>query len=91
MAVYWTWDEYTIVREEYPERGVAIIDKLPSRSATNIESRAERLGTRLKTPFTDYEKELAKKYGPTLQEALIFLLPKRSPVEIKELLLCVGL
>lgn len=91
MSTHWTWNEYDIVRKEYPERGVEIADKLPSRSATNIESRAERLCTRIKTPFTDFEKELAKKYGPSLQEALIFLLPKRSPVEIKELLLCVGL
>lgn len=89
MNANWTWDEYDTLRSCYPNMGVDITSKIEGRSIVNIESRAEKLNTHIKQPFTEEELYLAKYYGKTLGDAVIFMMPQRSPVEIKELLECI--
>lgn len=86
----WTWEDYATLRNCYPSMGADITTVIEGRSLVNIEARAEKLNTHIKKPFTDNEKHLAKYYKSTLGTALIFLLPDRSPSEIKELLECIN-
>ena len=88
MAQYWSWNDYDIIRKEYPYKGKAIVEDLPERSIANIENKAERLNTYKHNPFTPEEIKIAKAYGKSLHECIIFILPHRTPREIGELLEC---
>lgn len=86
----WSWNDYDTVRRQYPYKGKRLVGDLPGRSAINIESKAERLHTYIHSPFTPEELKIAKSFGKSLKECIIFILPDRSISEIEELLECVS-
>lgn len=90
LTQFWTWDEYNIIRNKYPFEATDIAKDLPERSVRQIRDKAEQLNTFVKQPFTAEELKLAKNYGQSLGSALMFLMPNRAPVEVKELLGCVS-
>lgn len=86
MSQNWTWNDYDIVRKNYPLIGDATVDLLEDRTVSALQTKAQRLGVSFKQPLSENECELLSKYGSTLNTALIFLMPNRSVVEIEEAL-----
>ncbi|MCM1234395.1 MAG: hypothetical protein NC489_30205 [Ruminococcus flavefaciens] len=86
MTRNWSWNDYDVIRNNYPIEGVKVTERFPGSTFETVRSRALKIGAGAPLPFTDREIELAKKYGSTLGSALIFLMPERTPVEIAELL-----
>ena len=86
----WSWNDYDIVRRQYPYKGKRLTEDLPGRSTINIESKADCLRTYIHSSFTPEEIKIAKSFGKSLHECIIFLLPDRSISEIEELLACVS-
>lgn len=86
MMRNWTWEDYAVIRNNYPVEGMKIAKRFPGSTMDTIRSRAIRVNTGAPVPFTQEEIELAKRFGSTLGSALIFLMPERAPVEIQQLL-----
>ena len=86
----WSYSEYDVLYKEYPINGpVAVSDKI-GRTVTSTVGRASKMGLNVPTPFTPQELQLARVYRAQLGDALIFLMPNRTTVEIEALLRCVN-
>lgn len=77
----WSYDMYKKLMDEYPTKGDALAEEFGI-SVTNLRDRAMQLGVSLHQEFTEEEDLLFKKYQPKLKEAMVFLMPYRSPSEI---------
>ncbi len=84
----WSWNDYEQLRTKYAVMGIAVHPDIDSKESQQILNKAIRMNLAYNLPFTDEERQLAKRYGNVLNGALQFVLPHRSPIEIKELLKC---
>lgn len=89
LSNLYTIDEYDYIYKHYNEEGAEAVGEALNRSASSVESKAQKLGLVPHNSFTDEELSLAKEYNKTLGTALIFLFPYRTVSEIEELIKCV--
>lgn len=86
--VLYTYEEYDYIYNHYNTDGATAVAEQLDRSVPSIENKAAKLGLVNKGVFTTNELQLAKKYGSTLGDAMIFLLPERTVPEIREMIAC---
>ena len=84
----YTYEEYDYIYNHYNTDGAAAVAEQLDRSVPSIENKAAKLGLVNKGVFTANELQLAKKYGNTLGDAMVFLLPERTVPEIREMIAC---
>ena len=86
--VLYTYEEYDYIYKHYNTDGAEAISQCLERSVPSIENKANKLGLSPKGVFTTNELQLAQKYGSTLGDAMVFILPDRTVPEIQELVAC---
>lgn len=86
MSKNWTWNDYDIIYNKYPEFGKDVKYFIKDRSPSALQSKAEKLGVSYNVPFTNSELALVAKYKNDLGDALIFLLPDRTVNELREVM-----
>lgn len=87
----YTLEEYDYIYKHYHCDSIESIADHLGRSVPSVEHRAAKLGLGVVKPFSGDEVQLAKKYGPILGDALVFLVPDRTTSEVRELNTCVEL
>ena len=77
----WTYDMYRKLLLEYPTKGDVLAEEMGI-SVKNLKDRADQMGVSIHRPYTEEEKDLFYRYRLKLKNAMIFLMPYRSPAEI---------
>lgn len=81
----WTAQECEHIFHLYSIKGDDITEDLNNRSHAVTSLKAQRMGIDKPKPLTRDEQRLLKTYGSTLGEAMVFLLPGHSPLEVVQL------
>lgn len=84
----WSFREIDYVYKHYNVDGAESVSKVLGRSVTSVISKAEKLNLKRKGEFQKYELDYASTYGRPLGGAMIFLIPDRTSLEVKELIKC---
>ena len=84
----WTFQEYDYLYKNYNKIGAIECAKHLHRTLTQVMNKAERLELTPQGEFKQHELDFASTYGKCLGGAMIFLLPKRTSYEVKELIEC---
>ena len=86
----WTFEDYDYLYKNYSTEGPVVCSEKLERSVEVVNTKAMQLNLELQGGFKQEEIALARSYGKTLGNAMIFLLPKRTTHEIEELIECVS-
>lgn len=85
QSKHWTHDMYRQVLDEYPFKGQNLAKEMGV-NADTLQHKATILGASCHYDITDEEKGLITRYGRTLGQATIFLMPDHTPAEIRKAL-----
>lgn len=78
----WTYQMYKKLMDEYPLRGRSMSSDFRV-SGDVVDKKADAMGVSVATTYTPEEEELFRKYGLKLKDAMLFLMPYRTPTEIR--------
>lgn len=88
MSATWSWSDYEELRNNYSEIGIAVTGNMNSKQVNQVLNKAIRMNVAYNLQFTQEEIDLCNKYGKALGSCMQFILPHRSPTEIRNLMVC---